>query len=254
MPRGSKSQKPVWTHGVIIADCLFIEVWLISSSPSLSLTVSRSAGSIHQWAGNVSSACYSWSWLWWYATCCAGCRMALWLCWPLSGHQASSRLRRASSPQSSPRRAQSSTQSSMSSWINRWEWEGGRLRSVPFIICCHEAEGRGHLASFFFFTMVWYNGNESLFCTPIRFYYGPILTLNNLNEVLVCGWWLRRFFAFESSYLRGTLFLETCMMDLYFCKASQCYQMTSTIQVESQPGFPLPHLVQVHISVHLSCV
>lgn len=115
----------VWTYCVIKGDCSLIKVLSLFLHLSSPLAVSRWAGSKHRWAGNVSSACYSWWWSWWSATSCAGCRTASWPCWPPSGRRAWSRPRRASSPRSWQRRARSSTQSSMSSWINRWEGEGG---------------------------------------------------------------------------------------------------------------------------------
>lgn len=43
------------------------------------------------------------------------------------------------------------------------------------------------------FTVVWYNGNESLFYIPIRCYYSAFLTLNNLNYLLVWRWWIMFF-------------------------------------------------------------
>lgn len=121
------------------------QILLFSISSS---ALSRSAVSMHRWAGNVSSVCSSWWWSWWSATCCAGCHMASWLCWPPSVRLAWSHLRRASSHQSWPRRARSSTPSSMSSWISRWV--GGRellwLRSVPLILCWFNAAGGGELS------------------------------------------------------------------------------------------------------------
>lgn len=116
-------KKCVWTPCVIMWDCWLIKLLFIFL-PLLSITVSRWAGSMHRWAGDVSSVCYSWWWSWWSATCCAGCRTASWPCWLPSGRRAWSHPRRASSPRSWPRRARLSTQSSTSSWINRWEREG----------------------------------------------------------------------------------------------------------------------------------
>lgn len=65
----------------------------------------------------------------------------------------------------------------MLSWSSRQS--SRTLRPVILIVC----------------KVVWYNGNNSVFHVPIRWYSSPLLTLNNLN---LCGWrsW---FFTFDST-------------------------------------------------------
>lgn len=41
----------------------------------------------------------------------------------------------------------------------------------------------------------WYHGDEPLCYIPVRWHHGAFLTRNNLNYVLVCGWWIGRAFS-----------------------------------------------------------